>query len=92
MSRGRTRARRRRRAHMEKVRAEFEQARNNPEAFEQFLRRLADSDLSVWAIARAAAAEKPLDDEEAAIIAQIVAPHLAGMTPGNVHHRHLLAS
>ncbi len=91
MSRGRTRARRRR-AHIEKVRAEFEQTRSNPEAFEQLLRRLADSDLSVWAIARSAAAEKPLDDEEAAIIAQIVAPHLAGMTPGSIYRRHQLAS
>jgi ribosomal protein L16 Arg81 hydroxylase len=92
MSRGRTRARRRRRAHMEKLRAEFEQTRSDPEAFEQFLRRLAASDQSVWAIARSAATEKPLDDAEAAMIAQIVAPHLAGMTPGSVHHRHLLAS
>lgn len=91
MSRGRTRARRRR-AHIEKVRAEFEQTRSNPEAFEQLLRRLADSDLSVWAIARSAAKDNPLGDAEAAMIAQIVAPHLAGMTPGSVHHRHLLAS
>jgi hypothetical protein len=92
MSRGRSRARRRRRAHIEKFRAEFEQARSNPEAFAQLLRRLANSDLSIWAIARSAATEKPLDDAEAAMIAQIVAPHLAGMTPGSVHHRHLLAS
>jgi hypothetical protein len=26
-----------------------------------------------------------------AMIAQVVAPHLAGMTPGSVHRRHKLA-
>lgn len=91
MSRGRTRARRRR-AHIEKVRAEFEQTRSDPEAFTQLLLRLAASDQSVWAIARTAGPEKPLDDAEAAMIAQIVAPHLAGMTPGSIYRRHQLAS
>jgi hypothetical protein len=91
MSRGRTRARRRR-ARLEKIRAEFQAARSNPEFFEQLLRRLADSDLSVWDIARSAAKEKPLDDAEAAMIAQIVAPHLAGRTSGCVYRRHQLAS
>lgn len=91
MSRGRSRARRRR-ARLEKVRAEFQEARSNAEVFEQLLRRLADSDLSVWDIARSAAEEKALDDEEAAMIAQIVAPHLAAMTSGCVHRRHQLAS
>jgi hypothetical protein len=91
MSRGRTRARRRR-AHIEKVRAEFQKTRSNPEAFAQLLRRLAASDLSVWAIARSAATEKPLDDVETAMIAQVVAPHLAGRTPGSVYRRHQLAS
>lgn len=92
MSRGRSRARRRRRAHIEKIRAEFEQTRSDPEAFTQLLRRLAASDLSVWTIARSATSEKPLDDTEAAMLAQIVAPHLAGMTHGSVHRRHRLAS
>jgi hypothetical protein len=91
MSRGRSRARRRL-ARIEKVRAEFEETRSNPEAFAQLLRRLADSDQSVWAIARSATPEKPLDDAEVAMIAQIVAPHLAGMTPGSVYRRHQLAS
>jgi len=91
MSRGRTRARRRR-ARIEKARAEFVQTRSNLEAFAQLLRRLAASDLSVWAIARSATPEKPLDDAEAAMIAQIVAPHLAGMTPGSIFRRHQLAS
>lgn len=91
MSRGKTRARRRR-AHIEKARAEFEQTRSNPEAFAELLRRLAASDLSVWTIARSAARDKPLDDAEAAMIAQTVAPHLAGMTPGSVYRRHHLGS
>ncbi len=91
MSRGKTRARRRR-AHIEKVRVEFEQTRSNPEAFAELLWRLAASDQSVWAIARSATTEKPLDDAETAMVAQIVAPHLAGMTPGSVHRRHQLAS
>jgi hypothetical protein len=91
MPRGKTRARRRR-ALIEKIRTEFEEVWSNPEAFAQLLRRLADSDLSVWTIARSATAEKPLDDEKAAIIAQIVAPHLAGTTPGSVYRRHQLAS
>lgn len=88
MPRSRSRARQRR-ARMEKVLAEFDQARSNPEAFEQQLRQLADSDLRVWAIA--AAAEKPLDDAEMAMIAQIIAPRLAGMTSGCVYRRHQLA-
>lgn len=91
MSRGKTRARRRR-AHIEKVRTEFEETRSNPEAFAELLRRLAASDLSVWAVARSASTEKPLDDAEMAMVAQIVAPHLAGMTPGSVYRRHQLAS
>lgn len=91
MSRGRSRARRRL-ARIEKARTEFAEARSNPEAFVLLLRRIADSDLSVWSIARSASREKPLDDDEVAMICQIVAPHLAGMTPGNIHCRHRLAS
>jgi hypothetical protein len=91
MPRGHTRARRRR-ARIERVRAEFEQARSNPEVFEQLLRRLADSDLSVWEIAQSATKENPLDDAEAAMICQIVAPNLAAMTSGCVFRRHQLAS
>jgi hypothetical protein len=91
MPRGKTRARNRR-ARIEKARAEFAETRSNPEAFVQLLRRIADSDLSVWTIARSASREKPLDDDEVGLICQIVAPHLAGMTPGSVYHRHRLAS
>jgi hypothetical protein len=52
------------------------------------LRRLADSDLCVWRIAEFATTDNPLDEEERAMIAQIVSPNLAGMTPGTVHKRH----
>ncbi len=86
MSRRKTRARRRR-AQFEEVRAEFEEKRNTPEAFAQLLVRIAESDHCVWAIARSAARDNPLDDAERAMIAQVVAPDLAGMTPGSVHRR-----
>jgi wyosine [tRNA(Phe)-imidazoG37] synthetase (radical SAM superfamily) len=90
MSRCRTRARNRL-ALREKVCAEFEKKRENPEAFAALLRRLAESDLCVWAIARVASSNKPLDEAEEAMIAQVVAPRLAGMTPGAVHLRRRLA-
>lgn len=88
MPRSQTRARRRR-ALLDELRAEFEHKRNNPEAFAQLLLRIADSDHCVWAIARSAAGGKPLDDAERAMIAQVVAPRLAGMTPGSAHPREL---
>ncbi|HYT93288.1 MAG TPA: hypothetical protein VEL76_31505 [Gemmataceae bacterium] len=95
MSRSRTRARKRR-ALREEILAEFARTRENPEALEAMLRRLADSDIHIWAIVRPNKAEvrrgfKPLDEAENAMIAQVVAPHLAGMTPGSVHRRHKLA-
>jgi hypothetical protein len=90
MSRSRTRARRRRALH-EQVCAEFEEKRNNPEAFAHLLVRIAESNHCVWAIARSAARDHPLDDAEKAMISQIIAPRLAGMTPGSVHRRHELA-
>jgi hypothetical protein len=86
MSRARTRARNRR-ARFQKVCAEFAEKRINPGAFEKLLRRIAGSEQCVWAVGRAAATETPLDDEEQAMIAQIVAPDLAGMTPGGVYRR-----
>jgi len=90
MSGARTRARRRR-ALLEEVRAEFKEKRANAEAFAHLLRRIADSDQCVWAVAQSAARDNPLDDAEKAMIAQVVAPHLAGMTQGSVHRRHELA-
>jgi hypothetical protein len=70
------------------IRAEFRQKRENPEALAQLLSSYADSDLRVWAVARPAEGDRPLDEEEKAMIAQTVAPPLAGMTPGSVHRRH----
>ena len=61
MSRSRTRARNRR-ALLEKVRAEFEEKRRDPEALAVLLRRIAGSDLCVWAIARPAPGDRPLGD------------------------------
>ena len=90
MSQRRTRARKRR-ARIAKARAEFEEKRQNPEALANLLRQVAESDLCVWTIARPAAGDKPLDEDERAMIAQIVAPPLAGMTPGTVHGRHKLS-
>jgi hypothetical protein len=90
MPRSRTRARNRR-ARLEKVRAEFEENRQDPGALAAWLRRRAESDLCVWAIARLAAGDKPLDEDERAMIAQSVAPRLAGMTPGSVHRRRELS-
>jgi hypothetical protein len=86
MSRLRTRARHRR-ALLESVRAEFVEKRSNPEEFEHLLRRIAESDRCLWAVARDAAGNHPLDDDERAIIAKIVAPHLAWTTPGYVQRR-----
>jgi hypothetical protein len=86
MSGARTRARKRR-ARFEKVCVEFVETRKNPGAFEKLLRHIAESDQCVWAVARSAAKEIPLDDAECAMIAQVVAPHLAGMTSGGVFRR-----
>jgi hypothetical protein len=58
------------------------------EALADFLRRVAESNLCVWDVARPAAGDEPLDDMELAMIAQTVAPPLAGMAPGSVHRRH----
>ena len=90
MSRSRTRARNRR-ARLENVRAEFEEKRQDPEALAALLRWLAELDFCVWVIARPAAGDRPLDEAERAMIAQSVAPRLAGMTPGSVHRRHELS-
>ena len=87
MSRSRTRARNRR-ARIEQIRAEFDKRRDDPEAFAHLLNRLADSDICIWPIALLAADERPLDEAERAMIAQTVAPRLAGMTAGSVHRRH----
>jgi hypothetical protein len=83
MTRSDTRGRTRRALH-EKACAEFAMKRDNPEALVALLRRLSESDVSVWAVARSAARDKPLDEEERAMIAEIVAPHLAYMSSGSI--------
>lgn len=86
MSRRETRARRRR-AHTEQAETEFTHVREDPEALADLLDRLAASDTPIWPIAEAASRSNPLDDSQRAMIAQAVAPHLAGMTHGSVKRR-----
>lgn len=86
MSRSQSRARKRR-ARAAEVVAEFNRLRSDPEELWGFLQRLAGSSVAVWSVASAAAAERPLDETERAMIAQAVAPHLAGMAPGSVDRR-----
>ncbi len=87
MSRSRSRVRKRR-ALFEKLRADFRGKRQDPEAMEKLLRWLAQSNYCVWAVASAREDDIPLDDAERAMIAQIVAPRMACMTPGSVHRRY----
>jgi hypothetical protein len=61
--------------------------RENPAAFVALLQRLSESELCVWSVARIAARDKSLDEDERAMIAQIVAPHLACMSSGSIYHR-----
>ena len=65
------------RASIETLRADFQAKRNNPAAFALVLQRLAESDHPLWSVARCAAGDKPLDDDERAMLAQMTAPHLA---------------
>lgn len=52
----------------------------------RLLRDLERSHQRLWPLADAIGCT----EEEKAMIAQVIAPHLAGMTPGNVLHRHQL--
>ena len=52
----------------------------------RLLRDLIRSGRTVWSVARAIRCT----EDEKAMIAQVVAPHLAGMTPGHVRKRHQL--
>jgi hypothetical protein len=76
---------------LETIRAEFQAKRNNPTAFAMLLQQIVDSDYSLWSVARPAAGDKPLDVDECAMIAQLVAPHLAWRPPGSVRLRQELA-
>jgi hypothetical protein len=91
MSRSRTRERRRR-ARTEELRAEFSKSRDDARAFAALLTRLSDSDTPIWPIAEAASRAKPLDDAERAMVAQAVAPHLTGKTPGSVRRRQAMGT
>ena len=76
-----TKKHRNHRAVFEEVCAEFQEQRNNPGAFAELLQRIANSDHCVWAVAKTAARENPLDDSERAMIAEVVAPDLAWRSP-----------
>jgi hypothetical protein len=86
MSRVATRARRRR-AHLESLRLEFQKSRDDPAAFSALLTRIAASAHPLWPIAQSAAGDRPLDEVEKAMIVAAVAPHLAGAAQGNVRRR-----
>ncbi len=88
MSRRLTRARRRR-ARFEEAEAEFSRLRGDPKALAEWLHRVAATDTPIWPIAKAASRSSPLDDAERAMVAQTVAPSLAGMTPNSVWGRPL---
>ena len=72
---------RKHRAAFEKICAEFQEQRNNPVAFAELLQRIANSNDCLWAVAQSAAKDKPLDDSERAMIAQVIAPELAWRSP-----------
>ena len=76
---------RNRRAEFEEVCAEFAEKRSDPGAFAELLQRIANSDHCVWAVAKSAARENPLDDSETAMIAEVVAPDLAWRSPSLVY-------
>jgi uncharacterized membrane protein YebE (DUF533 family) len=89
VSRKRSRAAKRRQRN-EELCAEFEANRADPGALWAMLVRLADSDERIWKLVQAVAASRnarSLDEDERAMIAQAVAPRLAGMTPGSVLRR-----
>lgn len=79
------------RASIETLRAEFQAKRNNPAAFALLLQRLAESDYPLWSVARCAAGDKPLDDDERAMLAELAAPHLACKSRGSVFLQYMLA-
>jgi hypothetical protein len=87
MSRSCTRARKRR-ARLKELRAAFQATRQDPEALEDLLRRQAESSHCLWDIARPDIGDTPLDEAEQAMIAQVVAPRLAGLsTVRRLHER-----
>lgn len=87
MSRARSRAGKRR-ARRAALLERFARAREDPGTLAALVTELVRRDVAVWPVAEEAARGRPLTGSERALIAQIVAPHLAGKTPGNVHRRH----
>lgn len=86
MPRSATRARKRRRF-IDEYRRQFVVLRRDPESLVAFLRYCAAADIPLWAVCCPYEGDRPLDDSEQAMIAQLIAPHLAGMTPGSIRKR-----
>lgn len=87
MSRKENRARKRRALEQEKIetqrldlqtqRCEFQVNRKDPAALAATLKNLAKQEAPIWRIAEPSTGERPLDDEERAMIAQMVAQEVA---------------
>jgi hypothetical protein len=71
---------------MQRALDDFDRNRESPAAFWATLIRLERADIPLWELALLS--PKPLKESEAVMLAQVVAPPLAGMTPGSVHDRH----
>lgn len=80
------------RALFEHFRAEFRATRDDPGAFLKLIERIVDSDQPVWAVAKSATQDKPLNEEERSMLAVLVAPHLAWQSRGHVFRRPVSAS
>ena len=78
---------RRRRARLAAQVAEFTRARDGPEALAAVLARIAAGPDPVWKVADAAAADRPLDGDELALVARAAAPHLRRPSPRSVRER-----
>ena len=90
MSRSKSR-KRNRRARFKYACEQFQESREDALAFSTFLFRIvSEEDFGVWEVAREVAEIEPLDEEEKALIARVVAPHLAGLTSRAVDRRHSL--
>lgn len=72
--------------------AAVKQVRKDPADFLAYVRQIAATHLCVWRVVQEAATRSgsPLTDEERAIIAQVVAPRLAGSN-GQAERRHYRA-
>lgn len=82
---------RKKRALFDQRRTEFARVRSDSAALAVFVTRLAASGDPVWPVAQAGAGDRPLDDDERAMVSQAVAPHLTGGTSGVAERRHRMA-